>query len=189
MKYTPLPFCSTPASAVIPQRTAPTASGLNLDSPAVAAMTNFAHECPVTVSPLRHIDDAVQDMIRAGVRALLVLEEGQVQGLITSYDIQGDRPILFLQGPSCQHDTCTHRDVTVADIMTPLAQMATLDLNAVESAHLGHVVDTFRVNDCTHRPVLEAQPSGEPLVRGLISRQWLGRQLGASADMVSPRLA
>jgi len=49
MRYTALPLCTTPASAVIPQRSAPAAPGLNLDSPAVAAMTNFAHECPVTV--------------------------------------------------------------------------------------------------------------------------------------------
>ena len=92
MRYTALPLCSTRASAVIPQRTAPAAPGLNMDSPAVAAMTNFAHDCPVTVSPERPIDDALQDMIRAGIRALLVLEEGHVKGLITSYDIPGERP-------------------------------------------------------------------------------------------------
>ena len=127
MIYSALSLSKTPASALIPQRMAPEAPGLNLNSPATAAMTDFERECPVTVSPERRIDDALQDMIRTGVRALLVLEDGQVEGLITSYDIQGERPILFLQSPACHQDTCAHRDVRVGDIMTPLAKMAALD--------------------------------------------------------------
>lgn len=72
-----------------PQRTATAASGLNLDSTAVAAMMNFALEWPAAVSLWRHIDDALQVVIRAGVCALLMLEEGQVRGLITPGNILG----------------------------------------------------------------------------------------------------
>ena len=36
-------------------------------------------------------------MIRFGVRALLVVRDQRTMGLITSYDIQGERPLQFLQ--------------------------------------------------------------------------------------------
>src|SRR5260370_26662020 len=96
MIYRPLAFSNTRSPAVIPQRATRDLPSLSLDDPAITAMTDFTQECPVTVSPERHIDDALKDMIRAGVRSLLVLEEGRVLGLITSFDIQRERPMLFL---------------------------------------------------------------------------------------------
>jgi CBS domain-containing protein len=41
----------------------------------------------VTVTEDRSIDDALRDMMLAGVRALLVVSEDAVTGLITSYDM------------------------------------------------------------------------------------------------------
>lgn len=188
MIYSALSLSKTPVSALIPQRMTPEAPGLNLDSPATTAMTNFERECPVTVSPERRIDEAVQDRIRTGVRALLVLEEGQVKGLITSYDIQGERPILFLQSHACHQDACAHRDVRVVDIMTPLAQMAALDRGALLAARVGDLVKKLQVHDCTHLLVLEAQSGGATRVCGLISRVCLGRQVGVPLDMASSRV-
>lgn len=186
MTYRPLVFSNTRVAAVIPQRAAPGLPSLTLDEPAMAAMTDFTRECPVAVSPDRHIDDALQDMIRAGVRALLVLEEGRMLGLITSYDIQGERPIQFLQSPACTHDTCLHRDVTVADIMTPLEQLPTLGLRAVQSARIGDLRATFRATEQTHLVVVESRPDGTSLVRGLISQTRLERQLGVAHGAASP---
>ncbi|MEO7245817.1 MAG: CBS domain-containing protein [Rubrivivax sp.] len=188
MIYTALSLSETPTSASIAQRMAPEAPGLNLDSPSIAAMTNFAHECPITVSPERRIDDPLQDMIRTGVRALLVLEEGQVNGLITSYDIQGERPILSLQSPACHQDACAHRDVRVVDIMTPLAQMLALDRSALLVARVGDLVKTFQAHDCTQLLVLEARSGGAPRPCGLISTEWLTRQVGVPLDMASSQV-
>jgi CBS-domain-containing membrane protein len=50
-----------------------------------------------TVTEDRSIDDALRDMMLAGVRALLVVREDAVTGLVTSYDIQGERPLQFLR--------------------------------------------------------------------------------------------
>ena len=120
MSYRPLACSNTRPPAVVPRRAVPDLPALTTDEPDLATMADSARECPVAVSPDRHIDDALQDMLRAGVRALLVLEEGRVLDLITYYDIQGERPIQSLQSPACLHDSCLHRDVRVADIMTPL---------------------------------------------------------------------
>ncbi len=148
-------------------------------------MTDFNRECPVVVSPDRRIDDARQDMIRNGVRALLVLEDESVRGLITVHDILGERPILFLQSSACLQDRCDHHEVRVADIMTPVEHLPMLDLPIVQSACVGDVVETFRTSDHTHLVVTEAQRDGTRRACGLISRTWLERQLGTAHDATS----
>ncbi len=182
MTHTLLPLSKTPGPMTIPQRTAPDVSRLALDEPATAAMTDFTRECPVTVSPDRHIDEALQDMIRAGVRSLLVLAEGRALGLITSYNIQGERPIVFLQSPACVQDRCEHHEVRVVNIMTPAAQLPVLDLRIVQSACIGDLIETFKTSDHTHLVVTETRHDGAHRVRGLISRSWLARQLGTTRD-------
>jgi hypothetical protein len=78
-------------------------AALSRSSPGVGAMTDFSTETPARVVPGRHIDDALQDMIRAGIRSLLVVDEGAaVLGLITAADILGTRPLQFLQNPLCE---------------------------------------------------------------------------------------
>jgi hypothetical protein len=129
----------------------PDTSDLTLDSPAMAALTDCTRECPVAVDPGRHIDDALQHMMRAGVRALLVLDEGRVLGLITAYDILGERPIQFLQSPECVHDTRLHSDVTVADVMTRLERLPVLELKCLQSACVGDLIETFHTSGNTHR--------------------------------------
>lgn len=149
------------------------------------AMTDFNYQCPVVVSPDRRIDDAQQDMIRSGVRALLVLEAECVRGLITLQDMLGERPILFLQSSACLQDRCDHHEVRVADIMTPVEHLPMLDLPIVQSACVGDVVETFRTSDHTHLVVTEAQRDGTRRACGLISRTWLERQLGTAHDATS----
>jgi CBS domain containing-hemolysin-like protein len=62
---------------VQPARPAPRAAEtrLTLTDPALHVVTNFAWEQPVTVTETRSIDDALAEMMRAGVRALLVVRD------------------------------------------------------------------------------------------------------------------
>jgi hypothetical protein len=46
---------------------------LALRDPALCAVTNFAWEQPVTVAAPCSVDEALEEMMRAGVRALLVV--------------------------------------------------------------------------------------------------------------------
>src|SRR5690348_14560206 len=59
---------------------------LALTDPAVHVVTDFVIEPPVTVPEESSIDAALRKMIRAAVRALLVVRDEVVTGLITSYD-------------------------------------------------------------------------------------------------------
>jgi len=152
---------------------------LTRSSPGVRAMTDFSAETPVCVSPGRHIDDALQDMILAGIRSLLVVDEGVVLGLITAADILGPRPIQFLQSPLCESHPCRHQDVRVSNIMTPWAQLWLMDYYRVTAASAGDLADQFRDSDTTHILVIERAADNTIQVRGLLSRTRLLRQLGA----------
>jgi CBS domain-containing protein len=158
-------------------------SAITLSSPGVGAMTDFATETPACVVPGRHIDDALQDMVRAGIRSLLVVDEGAaLLGLITAADILGTRPIQFLQNPLCESHPCRHQDIRVADIMTPWAQLRLLDYHQVTVASAGDLADQLRGAHITHVLVIERAALGTGRVRGLISRSRLLRQLGAQND-------
>ncbi|HUN28014.1 MAG TPA: CBS domain-containing protein [Steroidobacteraceae bacterium] len=146
---------------------------VGLEDPAILVMTDFSHEHPVTVSDERRIDDALKDMIRFGVRALLVVRDERVVGLVTSYDIQGERPIQFLQSSTYRR----HDELQVGHIMTPWESVRSLDWEKLRVASVREVLEVFQNTGGTHLVVSEALPDRTILVRGLISRARLERQL------------
>jgi len=158
--------------ATLPRRSVLDGQPMDSRDPAVYAITDFTRDYPVTVDAERQIDDALNDMIRLGVRALLVGKDQRLVGLITSYDIQGERPIQFLHSSNYSR----HQDIRVADIMTPWDQLLALDWESVQSACAGDLWMIFEETGLTHVLVVEGQKSS-PTVRGLASRARLMRQL------------
>ena len=149
-------------------------------APALEIMTDFAAETPHVVTGDRKIDEALHDMIVFGVRLLLVVRDSDVVGVITSYDIQGERPIQFLQDPFRSAAPHRHVDVTVADIMTPIEEIRPLRYRWVVGATVGELSDHFRSNADMH--LLVAADDGTEhgvVIRGVFSRTRLERQLGA----------
>lgn len=152
---------------------------------ALTAMLDFRWVCPVTVEPERKIDAALQNMIGARVRTLLVMLDGSMIGLITAYDIQGQKPLQFLRGSDCIHQKCRHEDIEVADIMTPMQALPTLRLEDVCKARIGDIVETFRKTQQTHLLVTDRQDDQRVEIRGLISRTEIERRLGISPVQAS----
>lgn len=144
------------------------------DDPAVRVVTDFATQPPVTVREHVPIDEALQLMKAAGVRALVVMRDDHVAGLITSYDIQGERAFRFQQSAS----NMRHQDVEVGDIMTPWEQVPVIDWREVARTHVREVVVAFRGHPGTHLVVVERSRDGEMTVRGVISRTRLAHLLG-----------
>jgi CBS-domain-containing membrane protein len=144
-----------------------------LTDSAASVLTDFTWDAPVTVAADRFIDDALRDMIAAGVRALLVMRGEVVVGLITSYDIQGERPLQFLDASGFAH----HTDIEVAHIMTPWDMVPTVDLPWVSLASVADVVERFRRKRGSHFMVVEYPEQGGVFVRGMFSRADIERQL------------
>jgi CBS domain-containing protein len=161
--------------AALPRRSILDGQPIELSDPAIYAITDFKREYPMTVDAERQIDDALSDMIRLGVRALLVSKDQRLVGLITSYDIQGERPIQFLQSSNYSR----HQDIRVADVMTPWEELAALDWDTVESARASDLLRVFEQTHLTHLLVIEVdKQTCHCTVRALASRARLLRQLG-----------
>jgi CBS domain-containing protein len=161
-------------SGSLPRRSVADGQSLRPTDPATLAITDFTREHPVTVDAERQIDDALNDMIKLGVRALLVFKEQRIVGLITSYDIQGERPIQFLQSSNYTH----HRDIRVADIMTPWHALTALEWHALQMMCAGDLLHVLEDTGLTHLIVVEPdRKSGACVIRALVSRARLVRQL------------
>jgi CBS domain-containing protein len=161
-------------AGVLPRRSIADGQGLSPGDPAILAVTDFTREHPVTIDPERQIDDALDDMIRMGVRALLVVRDQRIVGLITSYDIQGERPLQFLQSSTYS----LHRDIRVAHIMTPWHVLTAINWETLQTMRAGDLLQVLDHSGMTHIIVVEADRLGSScVVRALVSRARLIRQL------------
>lgn len=181
--YGPIAFLEGSASrrpageaAAGPPRRAQPPRKVALTEPAERVMTDFTWKTPVTVAVDRFIDDALREMFIAGVRALLVVRGEVVVGLITSYDIQGDRPAQFQNGSGFT----SHSNIEVGHIMTPWEAVPTLDVPWVSLATVGDVVERFQRRGDSHFLVVEYMEQGGAFVRGIFSRTEVQRQLGTT---------
>jgi CBS domain-containing protein len=150
---------------------------------ALHAMTDFTSKFAITVAPDRQIDAALGDMVRLGVRALLVVRADNVIGLITSYDIEGPRAARFAERP----DVTRREDILVSDIMTEWDDLPTLDWRTVQTARIADLLEIFEGIGVMHLLVVESDERGADVVRGLISRTRIERHL--RGRRVLPRAA
>ena len=161
------------AAGVLPIRQPVEYQELRLRDAAVRTMTDFKSRIAITVGPDWQIDEALADMERLGVRAMLVVKAGSVIGLVTSYDIEGKRSVQFAQPPHARR----REDIRVGDVMTKWEDLPTLDWHTLETATIADLLEIFSGVGVMHLLVVETDAQGEEAVRGLISRSRIERQL------------
>lgn len=161
------------------------AGSVSLGDSALDAMTDFTQVRSQTVHASASIDLALNRMMLAGVRLLFAVgDDGALAGLITSYDIQGEKPTLYLQSQDCSLNSCSRRDIQVGHIMEPADDWRVLDYEDVRHARIAEIVLAFKVEGRRHLVVVERAAQGDVLmVRGLFSLTQLERQLGAQLDV------
>ena len=166
------------AGAVLMRRTESVEQRLTATSPALEAMTDLASVDAVRIAPGLSIDVALERMRAAGVRLLFVINPAdEVIGVITSNDIEGEKPVRF------QHEMGVGRgEVLVRDIMTPRERIDALLLDDVQRARVGDIVATLRHLGRQHALVVERNGARER-VRGLFSTTRIGRQLGTTLEV------
>ncbi|MGQ0546630.1 MAG: CBS domain-containing protein [Betaproteobacteria bacterium] len=184
--YQPLPLRELGGNAGFRRPTQPQAARVGPESPALHVMTDLTRTTPATIRPQAPLAGANQFMITRGVRLLLVVDDLEaVLGVITATDILGERPMLAATGRGVRRD-----ELTVADVMTPAAQVEVIALADVEGARVGHVLETLRRAGRQHALVADfdllpagrplAPPLERPMVRGIFSLSQIARQLGVS---------
>jgi CBS-domain-containing membrane protein len=157
---------------------------VHMDSPALEVMTDLRTIRAVTTKPDVSIDAALDKMKIDGVRLLLVIGAGgELIGLVTARDIQGEKPIQLARETGIEHAR-----ITVEMIMTPPSQIQVLNMLSVRNAQVGHIVATLRELERQHTLVVEVDgTSGRQTVRGIFSTSQISRQLGVDVtDAVSP---
>jgi CBS domain-containing protein len=154
---------------------------VTLDSSALDVMTDLTLTKAATASPGTLLHQAEQVMIYQGVRMLFVVSNMPViEGLITTTDLQGDRPMRVVQQRGLRHD-----ELTVGDIMTPLAMLDAIALADLQHARVAHVIATLIRHGRNHLLVTDTATDGSaaPRVRGVLSRAQIERQLGRTIEV------
>jgi len=138
---------------------------VELADPSRSVMTDFNETSVVRVPPTQQVDEALEAMRHAGVRSAFVIDDTRdvVLGMITAYDIMGEKPIRHLQTVGGARE-----DVLVSDIMDPADRWQVTHLDAVDHATVGVLLDTFATLGRTHLPVVEGANDTLRL-RGLFS--------------------
>ncbi|MFA7292586.1 MAG: CBS domain-containing protein, partial [Rhodocyclaceae bacterium] len=129
-----------------------------------------------SIDPEALVAEANQSMIYRGVRMLFVIDDNrQLQGVITSHDILGERAMLAAQNRSLKRD-----ELRVAHVMTPTERLDTIQLAMVTRAEVGHVVATLKACGRQHAFVVDRNAAGRQIICGVFSATQIARQLGIS---------
>ena len=147
---------------------------VHMDDSALSVMMDYTFMPPHIIKPADTMDHAINEMEVSGVHLLLVInDEGHFQGIISSEDVWGEKPIKLIQ------EGRIHRDqVLVKMIMVPYTEIIAFDFALIESAHVGHIVKTLlehkqhyalAISPCTDKPV--------QMIRGIFTSAQLSKQL------------
>ena len=171
--YQPLSSIS-PARLGVCRLTQPAPNRVTLDSPAIEVMTDLAQVAAITIDPSASLMSANDYMIARGVRSLFVGSPGgRVQGLITTSDTLGERPVRVSHARGIKR-----HELLVADVMTPIDAVVAMNLDDVRAAKVGHIVASLKQAGRHHELVAEIRKPGEVYIRGIFSASQIARQLG-----------
>jgi hypothetical protein len=144
------------------------------DHPAIEVMTDFTVVNPVTIEPFFSLELALDRMKTMGVRLLLVTDEHDyINGIITSYDLQGEKPVRYAEATGIGH-----REINVGMIMTPITDTPAVDLDYVKQSLVRHIINSMKQLDRPHMLVVETTGTNRRHIRGLFSTSQIGRLLG-----------
>jgi len=186
--YEPLPIRELGASAGFRRPLPPRAARVTAESPAAEVMTDLASCAPATIRAQAPLAGANQFMITRGVRLLLAVDDQEnVLGVISATDILSERAMRVAIDRGLRRD-----ELTVADVMTPAAQVEVIAFHDVAGARVGHVLETLRRAGRQHALVVDHDeiasrrllepPSRRTMVRGIFSLSQIARQLGVAVQ-------
>jgi CBS domain-containing protein len=176
---TPLATSRFPAGSCIAQAQLPLSAVVTLDAPALDVMTDLTRVKAATIAPTLSLKEARQAMIQQGVRLLFVVDQMPcIEGLITSTDLEGDRPLQ-----QAARLGVTYPDLVVTDVMTGLSELDVIDFDELGQATVGQLVNTLKNVGRRHLLVVQrASREAASRVRGVVSQTQIERQLGHAID-------
>jgi CBS domain-containing protein len=159
-------------------------SRLEAADSAFHALIDFQHRYPITVDTDTSIDEALADMNRLCVHALLVTKgsfegaDARVAGLITAYDIARQRPHSSRQSTGMK----PRKHITVGETMTPRSELSLVNYESLQTLTALDLYRMFQGTGLTHLLVVETSGADSAVARGLLSRATLARRLRRSPE-------
>jgi predicted transcriptional regulator len=174
-RFIPVPTPGLADDACLHHRPGAFPERVTLDTPAVAAMTDFRRVAAVTIGLRVPISEANRKMIENGIRLLLVVEDPDlVLGLITASDVLGEKPMQLVHQRGARHS-----EIEVGDVATLRETLEVMQMRDVLNARVGDVVATLRRTNRQHALAVEPVAGDScHAVRGLFSASQIARQLG-----------
>ena len=170
-----LPLRKAGGPIVLSESGMPAVPSVSPNDPAAAVLTDFTKTAVFSIEEEVGIDQCLLYMKAVGVRFLFVKDaEGILVGLVTTTDIQGEKPLRHLGSGHY-----SRADILVKHIMTPVSQWEVTDYADVEKARVSQVVDSFKSAGRRHLVVVE-----EGRVRGIFSATRVEQALGIKLDIV-----
>ena len=143
-------------------------------SAATDVMTDFTQAAAITMGPCGTLDAAEKRMIASGVRLLLVVDQSnQLLGLITLTDLQGSKPMKYIQEVGG-----TREDIFLRDIMTKKSEIEALPMKVVELSRVGDIIATMKQSNRQHALVVDYDADNQQSIRGIFSTKQISIQLG-----------
>lgn len=142
---------------------------VELSSPALELLTDFARVNPLVIDGDTSADDAEKLMLKTHVKLKMVINSsGEFIGLI-SYEAVAGEPMIQLVAKGV-----ARAEIRVSDLMTDRSALQALDYNDLASATVNDVIDSLQKNGVQHCLVVD---SGSHHIRGVISASDIARKL------------
>ncbi|ARS53903.1 CBS domain-containing protein [Kushneria konosiri] len=178
--YSPLPLkeMDSVTSICRPGHHTPSAS-LDMDSSALALLTDFQKVRAFTVSSESSVDDALQTMKQNSIHMLLVInDKGEFTGVVSARILFGGSAVTR----AMQERGIDRADVTVDMIKLAREDMHSIDYERIERATLGDLVQTLKTSGDRHVLVTDHDEQGGLRIRGVISAREVSNALGVNLD-------
>jgi len=144
---------------------------------ALSLLTDLHHSACVVAHQQDDLDQTMHLMMRAGVRMVFVSGvHGELIGMVTAEDIQGERPVL-----RASSQLVPHSELTVADVMVPVTQWDTVDLASVRTARLGDIAETMHEHGLRYLLVTQHK-QGKTMLRGMFSARRLEMAMNTTIE-------
>jgi CBS-domain-containing membrane protein len=139
---------------------------VHASDPALSVMIDYRSRASVTVAETASLDEALAHMKHTGVRCAFVVDDRKttVLGMLTAYDIMGEKPQQQMHFSGIARD-----DLRVKDVMQKIKDWRVVTIEDIEQSTVGEIFDLFNKADVTHLPVMERIASDEQRLRGLLS--------------------
>jgi hypothetical protein len=158
-----------------PPRKPETYCRATLSDRALSVFTDLRYSAIVTADHLDRLDETAELLLKSGVHMGFVSDvHGRIVGMVSAEQLGGERPLQRAMAANVRHD-----ELTLEDVMTPLADWAVIDVGELAHARVGDVVETLHATGQRYLFVSEKVDDGTAL-RGLFSARRIEEALEAS---------